>query len=44
MNRHNEAHPYSEDFKLWFAFLLVPSLTQVRDTLSSLQSSSLKNG
>lgn len=22
MNRHNEAHPYSEDFKLWFAFLL----------------------
>lgn len=44
MNRHNEAHPYSEDFKLWFAFLLVPSLTEVRDTLSSLQSSSLKNG
>lgn len=39
VNRHNEAHPYSEDFKM----VCFPSLSQVRVTLSSLQSSSLKN-
>lgn len=34
MNRHNEAHPYSEDFKMGFVSSQVPSLCQVCVTLS----------